>query len=283
MAIERSTLLMRLAAVTLAALAPLALWAAERAPSSDQPEAAQSVELFAAIEAGQLEVKLVPRNIREANLLIENKTSTPLNVRLPEAFAGVSVLAQFGRGGGGRGGGGGGGQSIGGGFGGGGFGGGGFGGGGFGGGGFNVPPERLVKVTAPCVCLEHGKPDPRPSMAYEIVPIERYTSDPLLKALLKLVGQKRVDYSVAQAAAWHVANGMSWEELADKRIERANGTREPYFGVDELHQALAMVRAAQQLAARDAADSPGQATSPGEAIQADEAAVADDAPAADDE
>nr|HPM81878.1 hypothetical protein [Candidatus Anammoximicrobium sp.] len=80
--------------------------------------AAKRVELFEAIKAGDIAVKLIPKDAKEANVLIENKAKQPLEIKLPEAFAGVPVLAQ-----------------IGGGFGGGGFGGGGLGGGGVGGGG----------------------------------------------------------------------------------------------------------------------------------------------------
>ena len=55
------------------------------------------MELFAGIEQQQLEVQLIPRDASQCRLLISNKTDQPLSVKLPEAFAGVPVLAQFGR------------------------------------------------------------------------------------------------------------------------------------------------------------------------------------------
>ena len=64
-------------------------------PGEFNPEH-ESIEMFQAIEDGQIEVRLIPRNSTEANVLIENKTEQPLNVELPAAFAGVPVLAQFG-------------------------------------------------------------------------------------------------------------------------------------------------------------------------------------------
>src|SRR5690606_4769250 len=63
----------------------------------------QTVEFFQAMKDGQLNVKFIPENDEAANVLIENKTDKPLNVKLPEAFAGVPVLAQLGGMGGGGG------------------------------------------------------------------------------------------------------------------------------------------------------------------------------------
>jgi len=93
----------------------------------------EPVEMFHAIEEGQIEVRLIPKDSTKCTIKVENKSDKPLAIEMPEAFVGVPVLGQFG---GGLGGGGlGGGGFGGGGLGGGGLGGGGFGGGGFGGGG----------------------------------------------------------------------------------------------------------------------------------------------------
>ncbi|MBM4000931.1 MAG: hypothetical protein FJ297_15570, partial [Planctomycetes bacterium] len=75
------------------------------------------VDLFEGMESGELEVRFIPRDAREANVLFVNKTGQPVTIKLPDAFAGVPVLR----------------QAIGGGIGGGGLGG--MGGGGMGGGG----------------------------------------------------------------------------------------------------------------------------------------------------
>ena len=61
--------------------------------------------MFAAIEKGDISVKLIPKDSTESQVLIKNETDKPLNVKLPDAFAGVPVLAQqggFGGGGGGN-------------------------------------------------------------------------------------------------------------------------------------------------------------------------------------
>lgn len=230
------------------AITPMLLFATERKPKSGEYNANhKSVELFSAIEEGDLEVELIPRDSTQARLMIHNKTGEPLNVKLPETFAGVQVLAQIGGGGGGfGGGGGGGGQSFGGGMGG---GGGGFGGGGMGGGGqFNVAPERVGEVKVRCVCLEHGKDEPRPKMHYEIRPLETVNDDPRLRVLMKAFGAGELDQRATQAATWHLANGMSWEELAAKEIKRANGTRQPYFSQQEMQAAMQMAIAAERAA-----------------------------------
>jgi hypothetical protein len=215
---------------------------------------AQSVDLFAAKEAGQVEVKFIPKDSTRATIFITNKTDGPLSIDLPEVFAGVPVLAQFGGGGGGRvggggggfgGGGGGGNQGVGGGLGGG--GGGGFGGGGGGGGAFNVEPGAVGKFRVPCVCLEHGKDDPKPRIEYDLVPVETLSSDPKVTAVLQMLGRGQIDQTAAQAAAWHLTDNLSWQEMANKvKIQHLNGTREMYFNANQLTAAMQIVAEANR-------------------------------------
>ncbi len=209
---------------------------------------AESVELFQAMKDGAIDVQFIPHDARGANVLIENKTKKPLNVRLPEAFAGVPVLAQFGgggMGGGGFGGGGGGGQGVGGGFGGGGAGG--AGGGGF----FNIAPEKVGKIKVDCVCLDHGKPDPNPRMKYQLVPVESYVQNSAVIELLKVFGRGGLDQTAVQAAVWHLNNGLSWHELAAKRSGEKTlfGSELPYFLPQQLHAAVELAKAAERAAA----------------------------------
>ncbi len=254
------------------------LSAADNNRVASKPAAAKpsidSVEMFAAIKSGEIEVKLIPKSDREANVQLTNKTKRPLTVRLPDAFAGVPVLAQAGGGGGGRRGGAGGGgannqnQGMGGGMGGmgggmmgGGMGGGGMGMGGMGGGGgggfFNVPAEKLVQFKVDTVCLEHGKKDPRPAVPYEIRPIESFTKKPAVQELCKLLGLGGVNQRAAQAAAWHLTDNMSWDQLAAKELEHLSGPNEPYFTQEELQAAMTLVTEAENLAAqRKPATSP---------------------------
>jgi len=247
------------AALLLASLVGLSSAAERQAKSARR--AGEEVEMFAGVKAGQIEVKYIPKNDREGNLLITNKTNKPLNVKLPEAFAARPVLAQFGgqQGGGfGAGGGGGGGQGqVGGGLGGGGGGFGGQGGGGF----MNIAPEKVGKAKAICVCAEHGKPDPTPHMAYEIMPVEQYTSDPELQEFAKLFGSGQLDQRAAQATAWHIANDMSWEELAAKKIDRLGRPDEPYFTVAQLRMAQSINSEAVRMAKLRTDESPVESSS----------------------
>ena len=212
----------------------------------------ETVEMFEAMEAGQISVKLIPKDSTQGRVFIKNKTGKPLNVRLPQAFAGVPVLAQMGMGGMGMGGGGGG-QGM----------GGGMGGMGGGGGMFNVPAEKEGNFKVPCVCLEHGKPEPRPQMAYSVKPIESFTTKPGVAEMLKDLGNYKINQRAAQVAAWHLNNGMSWETLANKKIELADGRSYPYFSDAEL---LAGRQIAEQavLAAENAEKEDVKKPSPGE-------------------
>jgi hypothetical protein len=229
-------------------------WSADQPAKTpaDEDETAQTVELFAAMESGDIDVKFIPKDSTRATVLIENKLDRPLRIRLPEAFAGVPVQRQMGMGGMGMGGMGGGmgmggmgggmggmgggmGQGMGGGMGGmgmGGMGGMGMGGMGMGGMGgmFNVAPGKVEKLKVNTVCLEHGKPEPTPRMAYKMVPIESFTTKPEVIELCKLVGTGKIPQSAAQAAAWHFTDGMSWQQLAQKvGVQHLIGPSEPYF------------------------------------------------------
>ena len=74
--------------------------AAGPAPAAENTPAA-TVGLFKAQRAGQIEVKLIPKDAAEGTVVIINKTQQPLTIKLPAAFAGVPVLGQRGARGGG--------------------------------------------------------------------------------------------------------------------------------------------------------------------------------------
>lgn len=235
-------------------LLPMLLSAADRGAKSAASRAtAETVDMFAAIEKGQIEVKLIPKDSKQCRVMIENKTKQPLSVKLPATFAGVPVLGQgFGAGGaggmgGGRNGGGGGGnQAVGGGMGGGGGGMGGMGGGG--GGFFNVEPEKVGQLKATTVCLEHGKPEPRPAVAYQIKPLAQVSDKPEVQEVCRMLGEGQVPQRVAQLAAWHFANDMSWERLAAEKYHFANGGEAPAYSQQELQAAMQIAGLAHKAA-----------------------------------
>ncbi len=222
----------------------------------------ETVDLFEAMEAGQIAVRFIPKDSTQGRVFIKNNSGKPLNVRLPEAFGATQVLAQMGMGGmgmGGMGGGGGGGQGMGGGM-----------GGGGGGGMFNVPAEKEGNFKVPCVCLEHGKAEPRAQMTYTIKPIQSFTTKPGVAEMLKDLGNYKIEQRAAQVAAWHLNNGMTWEQLAGKRIERGDGTSYSYFTPQELQAGMQIVE--QALTAAESSGSDQQENpkkpSPGETAAA---------------
>src|SRR5712691_2327247 len=217
-------------------------------------DSAEHIGVFEGIEKELLDVKMIPKDSLGGTLLIENKGDKPLNVDFPPAFVGKQILKQFGGGmqGGGFGGGqqggggrqGGGGQAEGGGLGGGGQGGGGFGGGGGGqqgggggGGFFSVPPDRIVRVAYRSVCLEHGKTEPSSRMTYQIMKVEQFRNDPVLEEVLKMVASGQLDSQSAQAAAWHVTDKMSWEQLAAKSTPHIARPSTLYFTAEQIARA----------------------------------------------
>ncbi|MDZ4656308.1 MAG: hypothetical protein SH868_01885, partial [Bythopirellula sp.] len=73
--------------------------AAEGEPADETP----AVDVFDAIDQGIVDVKFIARDSQRGRLFLTNKTEKPVDVIIPDAFAGVPVLHQFGGGGGGMG------------------------------------------------------------------------------------------------------------------------------------------------------------------------------------
>lgn len=253
----RTKSLVLLSALLMIALSAGVALAAKKSRESAASAPEATVEFFTAMDEGQLDAKFIAKNDRAARVIITNKTKQPLQVQMPAAFAGVPVLAQIGggrggggfggggRGGGGFGGGGGSQQSVGGGFGG---GGGGLGGGG-GGGIFSIPPEQTAKINVPVVCLDHGLRNPSSSRPYKIVPADEHIDRPAVIELLKAFGSGELDHQSVQAAAWHLNNDLSWQELAAKlQGTRRSPSRPPYFTRQQIQAAMAYATESARLA-----------------------------------
>jgi len=215
---------------------------------------AKQVEMFAAMESGEIKTNPIAKNSLGGNLLITNETDEPISVKIPPGFV-VAPLAQFGGGGGGgfggqqggQGGQGGGQQAAGGGQGGqqGGIGGQqGGGGGGF----FSIPPKKTLSVPYTSVCLQHGLDEPHPRSKYIVIPSEKFTQDPVLLTLIDMVATGKVNSVAAQAAAWHLSDGMTWQQLAAKKYDRVGARDTPYFSYAQLMGAQQVVAAAKQIA-----------------------------------
>jgi hypothetical protein len=246
--------------------------AKKSAKKSNKKADAKAVEMFQAMEDGLLTVDFIGKDAKEANLIFKNKVKEPINVVLPETFGAVPVLAQGmmggmggggmgGMGGGGMGGMGGGGmggmgggQGMGGGMGGGGMGGmggggmGGMGGGGMMGGGMmRIEPDMPRKMTVATLCLNHGKADPNPRMKYKVVRLAEVNDSPVIEEFCKALATGKVSQNTAQAAAWHVANGLTWEELVRKpRVVSEYTGVEMFFSKFEIQAAMRFTSLATQ-------------------------------------
>lgn len=207
-------------------------------------DATSSIELFDALDAGKVSVKFIAVDETRANVLVENLTELPLVIQLPDAIAAVPVLAQFGQGlgqGFGQGNGqnagqngGGGAQPVGGNLNAGQGPGQGLGQGpgqgfgrapGMGLGFMRIPPRKQMKLVASTVCLDHGKAEPNPRVAYRMIRLSEFTENELVEKLCSEIGSSQLAQKTAQAVAWHLANDMSWDELA-----KVNSIESKYLG-----------------------------------------------------
>jgi hypothetical protein len=206
------------------------------AAEADSPAASApaEVELFAAMERGDVDVVLIPRDSKKVTIRVANQTDRPLSIRMPQAFAGVPVLAQFLPPGGPLGGGGapqalgmpgGGGANP------------------LFGGVMNIPPGKVVKLKRPAVCLEHGKPEPGPRIKYRIAPLETASDDAGVRDLLTNYPFDRSNQRIAQLAAWHLANGKTWQELDALTIKHINRQVTRQFSRAEVAAAQRVVAA----------------------------------------
>ena len=125
------------------------------------------------------------------------------------------------------------------------------GGGGQGGGGgfFSIPPEQTRKIDVALLCLDHGLRDPSSSKPYKMVPASDHIDNPAVVELLKAFGRGELNHDAAQAAAWHLNSGLSWDELAAKLSgTRRSFSRKPYFSADAIRAGMAYATEAQRLA-----------------------------------
>ena len=233
-------------------------------------EATISLDLFDAMDAGQVGVKFIAVDEARANVLVENLTELPLVIQLPNAIAAVPVLAQFGQGpgqgfgqgfgqgngqNGGQNGGGGGSQPVGGnvnagqgqglgqGL-------------GLGMGFMRIPPRKQLKLVASTVCLDHGIAEPNPRVAYRMIRLSEFTDNELLAKLCSEIGSSELSQKAAQAIAWHLANGMNWDELT-----KVNSIESKYLGNVSYFKARDIKMAKQWMATASELEASGSSSS----------------------
>jgi hypothetical protein len=108
---------------------------------------------------------------------------------------------------------------------------------------FTVPAGKTITLRVPLVCLEYGLKEPSPRMPYRLSPLATFSEDPRLAVLLGGLASGHLTQNVAQAAAWHVSSGRSWEQLATEVVKGAGSS-----------PARSVFSAAELLAARQAVE-----------------------------
>jgi len=119
-----------------------------------------------------------------------------------------------------------------------------------GGGAFSIPPERTRVARIQTVCLEYAKDEPNPRMTYRMQRVDSFTSDPRVTLILESLGRGELPQKVAQAATWHIANGLSWQQLAAETIDHLVGPDERFFAPAELAAASRVVARVEELVGR---------------------------------
>ena len=79
-------------------------------------------------------------------------------------------------------------------------------------------------------------------MTYRLAALESFSDDPALAVLLDSFGRGEIPPKVAQAAAWNISSGLSWQKLAAEVIDRPGGVPDQrYFTQAELFAARQVV------------------------------------------
>jgi hypothetical protein len=120
------------------------------------------------------------------------------------------------------------------------------------------------------LCLDHGLRDPSPSVPYKLVPAEEHLDRPAVVELLKAFGRGELDHQAAQAAAWHLNNDMTWDELAAQLTgTKRSINRRPYFTAGQMKTATTYASAAQARAEEAAREKKDEKSSKTEAQPAE--------------
>jgi len=115
---------------------------------------------------------------------------------------------------------------------------------------FSLPAGRSLAIRVPTVCLQYGRREPMPRMRYRLAPLAEASQDPKVALVLGGLASGHLTQKVAQAAAWHIASGRTWQQLAAEVIDRAGGDPDlPVFTAAELAAARRVVEIAERLVA----------------------------------
>ena len=78
---------------------------------------------------------------------------------------------------------------------------------------FSFVPNRTVHLQLRSVCLEHNRPGPNPKHNYQVRPMDQVTNVKGVYEICAMMGRGEIDHQIAQIAAWHLNNKISWDQL----------------------------------------------------------------------
>ncbi len=88
--------------------------------------------------------------------------------------------------------------------------------------GIAVSPGQTEEFVLHSVCLNYGVNTPTPRNTFTLMDVEEYTPDVRIRKALRSLATLGTSHMVAQATMWHVANGMTWEQLARNTVKPVN-------------------------------------------------------------
>lgn len=109
---------------------------------------------------------------------------------------------------------------------------------------FTIPANASVQIRLSSACAEHGKRSPISRMTYQLKPLDEQIENKTLQKVIQSYDPQTTDALAFQAAVWHLANGMTWEALAEKTDKRG-GQTVSYFTRKQLATARQIIEDAK--------------------------------------
>ncbi len=79
---------------------------------------------------------------------------------------------------------------------------------------FAVSAGESLEILVPSVCLNFGAPTPTPLNTFRLVDVSDYTDDARFQRALRSLAAAGTSQPVAQAVMWHIANDLTFSQLA---------------------------------------------------------------------
>ena len=101
--------------------------------------------------------------------------------------------------------------------------------------GVAISPGQTLDLPLPSVCLNYGLPTPSAKNVFRLMSVEEFTPDARVRRALTSLATLGTSQTVAQVVMWHVANGMTFDQIGRQTVVAMNSA--------ELAQAARFVEA----------------------------------------